>query len=67
MIQIVRLRKLGTEQPELFEFVYKDPARAKGKGYFQTTKIGTEEQIRAMMHELGMATDAINERFQGAQ
>jgi hypothetical protein len=62
MYQVLNLRKVGTEQPQLFELVLKD-LENNTPGYFQTTKFGTEPQLREVLTESGIEEAEINRLF----
>jgi hypothetical protein len=67
MIQIMGLRKVGTEKPQQFELIYKDLKKNSDKGYLMTTKYDTESALRTVLNGCGMAESTINTLFQRAK
>jgi hypothetical protein len=66
MIKILGPRRVGTEQPQQFELVYRDFENAS-QGYFQTTMYGTEAVLRASLQQCEVAEVDINNLFQHAR
>jgi hypothetical protein len=62
MIQIMGLRKVGTEKPQQFELIYKDLKKNSDKGYLMTTSA-----LRTVLNGCGMAESTINTLFQRAK
>lgn len=66
MFEVIGLVKTGTTEPQKFTLVLKDLENTT-KGYTQTTKHGTESQLRELLKESGMSDAKINDAFSQAK
>jgi hypothetical protein len=66
MIQVHNLRKVGNEQPEEFELVFKD-LETKNEGYYQTIIYGTEAYLREVLRNGGIPGPSIDYLFKNAR
>jgi len=57
-LKVLGLRKVPGTDPQKYELRLYD-AEEKTRGYFQTTKYGTEEEIRAMLNDGGLTEGQI--------
>jgi hypothetical protein len=62
VIQIRGLVKIGHEEPQFYQMSYLDTELVSG-AYTNTTKDGSEDQLRFFMQESGVAKDEINQLF----
>ena len=65
MIQVLDLRKDGTEQPQLFLLSFRDPSISSA-GYRLTMVSGTEDCVREVLKKGGIPKPAIEELFKNA-
>jgi hypothetical protein len=65
MYQVLGLRKVQNTEPQTFELVLRDKENTD-KGYFMTTKYGTEPEMRARLRDAGMSDGEIELLFQTA-
>jgi hypothetical protein len=63
--QVLGLRKAGRKDPQQFELILKDLDN-KDRGYFQTTRYGTEPQLRTILQAGGMLESEIDSLFERA-
>ncbi|HVM75802.1 MAG TPA: hypothetical protein VMT75_09180 [Candidatus Saccharimonadales bacterium] len=67
MIQIIGVRKADQEEMPHFELIYVDlDKKEKEKGYFQTTKYGTETELRRLLKDSGVPDADIDKFFRNA-
>ncbi|HWH56812.1 MAG TPA: hypothetical protein VN682_04220 [Terriglobales bacterium] len=68
MIEIGHLTKADNDEPPHFELQYVDiEKRQREKGYFQTTKYGSEAELREVLKSQGMQEHQIDEWFAKAR
>ncbi len=67
MIQIVSIQKADNEEPPHYELAYVDLEKKKNeKGYFQTTKYGTEAELRKLLKSSEVPDIEIDRYFEEA-
>jgi hypothetical protein len=62
MFEVINLLKAGKKDPQIFVLVLKDLENTT-KGYAQTTRHGTESQLREYLKNSGMSDTKIDEAF----
>jgi len=62
MFQVLRLLKIGNEDPQEFKVIYKD-LENKDQGYTQTIRTGTEPQLRTLLKDGGISDPDIDNLF----
>ncbi len=62
MYQALGMRKVKETEPPEFEIQVKDTENTT-RGYFMTTKYGTESELRMRLKEAGMPEGDINRLF----
>jgi hypothetical protein len=67
MIEKVTIRKASSDEPPLFEVAYFDTEKKDEKGYFRTTKYGTEPQMRELLKSCGILEAEIDDYFEAAK
>ena len=67
MFQIIGLQKADKDEPPHFELAYVDLEKKKNnKEYFQTTKFGTEAELRKLLRSGEVADAEIDKHFENA-
>lgn len=66
MYKVLGIQKLPDTDPQEYELSLHDSENAKA-GYMQTTKYGTEEQIRAILKDGGLTDPVIDLYFANAR
>ena len=67
MIQVIGLQKADKDEPPHFELAYVDLEKKKNEeGYFQTTKFGTEAEVRKLLRSGEVPDAEIDTHFENA-
>jgi len=66
MFEVINLFKTGKKDPQIFVLVLKDLDNTT-KGYAQTTRHGTESQLREYLKNGGMSDTKIDDAFNRAK